>query len=82
VKSGHVEAVEAELEQFGNEIKAELSAIWRTSEPHHFQEPKLETLNRKVEAMLAERFGTDAETAEPVIAKCVIVMSTGFRIDT
>jgi flagellar basal body-associated protein FliL len=82
VKTVHAAAVEAELEQFGNEIKAELSAIWRTSEPHHFQEPKLETLNRKVAAMLNERFGAGADSSEPIIAKCVIVMSTGFRIDT
>ena len=82
VKKKQSERVKAEIEQFKNEIKAEISAIWRTSEPHHFQEPKLENLTRKVEAMLNERFGRDKEMGEAVIQKCVIVMGTGFRIDS
>jgi hypothetical protein len=81
VKSRHAERVNSELEQFYNEIKAEISAIWRTAEPAHFKEPKLETLTRKVYAMLEERFGADPETGEPILVKCVIVMGTGIRVD-
>lgn len=81
VKRRHQEVVAAELEQFRNEIKAELTAIWRTSSPHHFDEPKLENLTRKVYAMLNERFGADTETNDPIVQKVVIVMGSGMRVD-
>lgn len=77
----HVLRVQRELEQFSNEIRASISAIWRTAEPHHFQEPNLETLTRNVRGLLSDRMGVDAESGEPIIRKCVIVMGTGFRID-
>lgn len=82
VKKRHAEKVKAEVEQFQNEIKADITAIWRTAEPQHFQEPKLETLTRKVYALLNDRFGMDKEKSEQIVTKVVIVMSTGFRIDT
>ncbi len=82
VKSRYAERVTEELEQFRNEIKADITAIWRTSDPQHFQEPKLESLTRKVQALLADRFGVDQQSGEPIISKCVIVMGTGFRIDS
>lgn len=82
VKKRYSEQVAGELEQFRNEIKADITAIWRTSDPQHFQEPKLETLTRKVQALLADRFGVDQQWSEPIISKCVIVMGTGFRIDS
>ncbi|TVQ53168.1 MAG: hypothetical protein EA377_08675 [Phycisphaerales bacterium] len=78
----HVERVRRELDQFQNEIRADLSAIWRTSEPHHFQEPRLDTLTRKVTSLLNERFGVDEKSGEPIIEKCVVVMGTGFRVDS
>lgn len=77
----HVQRVQRELDQFSNEIRASVSAIWRTAEPHHFQEPNLETLTRNVSTLLSDRLGADAETGEPIVRKCVIVMGTGFRID-
>jgi hypothetical protein len=82
VKRKHVSRVEDEIEQFQNEIKADITAIWRTAEPPNFQEPRLETLTRKVYTLLNERFGVDKASGEPIISKCVIVMSTGFRIDS
>ena len=82
VKKRHAEKVKAEIEQFQNEIKADITAIWRTAEPQHFQEPKLENLTRKVYALLTDRFGEDKEHGEPIVAKVVIVMSTGYRIDS
>jgi hypothetical protein len=82
VKKRHLPRVKAEIEQFQNEIKADITAIWRTAEPQHFQEPKLESLTRKVYALLYERFGNDKERQEPVVFKVVIVMSTGFRVDS
>lgn len=74
----HVESV---LDQFRHEIQAEISAIWRTAEPRHFDEPKLHTLTRKVYALLDERLGRDEARNEPVILQVVIVMGAGFRID-
>jgi flagellar basal body-associated protein FliL len=82
VKTMHQEKVEEEVDQFQNEIKSDLTAIWRTAEPQYFQEPKLESLTRKVYALLNERFGQDKETNQPIVSKVVIVMSTGFRIDS
>lgn len=81
VKSRHESRVTDELASFTNEIRADLRAIWRTSDPEHFQEPRLENLTRKVKALLDERFGSDAETGEPIIQKVVLVMGTGFRVD-
>lgn len=88
VKHKHLEKVKAEIEQFQNEIKADITAIWRTAEPQHFQEPRLENLTRKVYALLSERFGTEKTAAnpaaapQPIVHKVVIVMSTGFRVDS
>src|SRR6185436_4028488 len=61
VKQKHAGNVEEEIEQFQNEIKADITAIWRTAEPQYFQEPKLENLTRKVYALLNDRFGLDKE---------------------
>lgn len=81
-KQRHTARIANELEQFQNELRAEISAIWRTSEPQHFQEPTLETLTRKIHALLSGRFGMDEAAGEPIVQKCVIVMGTGFRIDS
>jgi hypothetical protein len=78
----HAEKVAEQIEQFKNEIKADITAIWRSAEPQSFQEPKLENLTRKVQALLNDRFGMDKERNEPIVHKVVIVMSTGFRIDS
>lgn len=82
VKTRYADRVNDELGQFRNEIKSEITAIWRTSDPRHFQEPKLQTLTRKIQSMLDERFGVDLRRDEPIISKCVIVMGTGFRVDS
>jgi hypothetical protein len=80
-KNKYTDQVNMELEQFQNEMKADITAIWRTSDPHHFEEPRLETLTRKIYALLSDRFGLDPVTSEPIVQKIVIVMQTGFRID-
>jgi len=81
-KRRHQGRIEAELDQFENEIRSEINAIWKTSEPQHFQEPMLETLTRKIDAMFNRRFGADQETGERIVSKCVIVMGTGMRVDS
>ena len=82
VKQKYAERTAQEFEQFYNEIKADITAIWRTSDPRHFQEPKLENLTRKVYALLNGRVGMDQDDGEPILIKCVIVMGTGFRVDS
>ena len=82
VKKRYSDQVLDELQQFRNEIKSELTAIWRTAEMRHFQEPRMESLTRRIHAMLSERFGVDPRRDEPIISKCVIVMGMGFRIDS
>ena len=82
VRERHLSKVKGEIEQFQNEIKADVTAIWRSAEPQYFQEPKLENLTRKVTTLLNDRFGDDKERNEPIVHKVVIVMSTGFRIDS
>jgi hypothetical protein len=82
VKKRYADQVAEELSQFRNEIKSEITAIWRTAEPRHFQEPRLETLTRRIQTMLSDRFGVDPQHDEPIISKCVIVMGMGFRIDS
>jgi hypothetical protein len=82
VKQKHADRVTAELDQFQNEIKAEIAAIWRMTDPDQFREAKLQTLTRKVEAWLDERYGRDEATGEAIVSKCVIIMGTGFRIDS
>ena len=71
-----------ELSQFRNEIKSEITAVWRTAEPRHLQEPRLQSLTRRIQTMLSDRFGVDRQRDEPIISKCVIVMGMGFRIDS
>ncbi len=81
VKKRYSDKVGREFEQFRNEIKSEITAIWRTAEVRHFQEPRLESLTRRIQTMLSDRFGVDRQRDEPIITKCVLVMNMGFRID-
>ncbi len=82
VKKRYADQVSEELQQFRNEIKSEITAIWRTAELRHFQEPRLESLTRRIQIMLSDRFGVDHQRDQPIISKCVIVMGIGFRIDS
>jgi hypothetical protein len=82
VKKRHQTVVSEEIERFRHEIMSELTTIWRTADPSHFDEPRLETLTRKVYALMNERFGVDEQSGEPIIVKAVIVMGTGLRMET
>jgi ABC-type glycerol-3-phosphate transport system substrate-binding protein len=82
VKKRYADEVAEELSQFRNEIKSEITAVWRTAEARHFQEPRLQSLTRRIQTMLSDRFGVDQQRDEPIISKCVIVMGMGFRIDS
>ena len=77
VRQRNAERMNRELEQFSNEIKAEVAGMWRGS-----AKTRLETLTRKLESMFRERLGSDPQTGEPIVEKMVIVLGPGFRIDS
>jgi hypothetical protein len=81
VRGRHLQSVELEIARLHNEIRAEINSTWKGCEPRHLREPGLETVTRKIYALLADRFGHDVESGESVILKCVIVAGTGFRAD-
>lgn len=80
VKQRNAARMNRELEQFGNEIKAEIVGIFRTSDPRVFTEPRLETLQRRLEMMFHERMGTSDGGEEPIVEKVVIVLGPGYRV--
>ena len=80
-KQRYADQVNDVLDRHRNEITAEITAIWRTSDPRHFKEPKLENLTRKVSALIDARFGIDPDLGQPIITKSLIVMQPGFRVD-
>ncbi len=73
--------VKEEIERSRNELRAEVGGIWRTAEPHHFQEPTFETLTRRIEGTLRERFDHRSTDGKPTIDRCVLVVGTGIRIN-
>jgi flagellar basal body-associated protein FliL len=73
--------VKDEIERSKNEIRAQIGGIWRTAEPTHFQEPLFETLSRRVESVLRERFDHKSTDGKSVIDRCVLVVGTGIRIN-
>ena len=81
VREADLDRVTEEIERFGNDIKAEIYAIWKSADARHLQEARLETISRRIEAAMNARFGEPADAEEPIIAKCVIVTGTGFRAD-
>lgn len=73
--------VTEEIERFKNELRADIAAVWRTAEPHHLQEPRMESMTRRVETLLKDRFDKHNGEDEPVVQKCVIVSGTGIRMN-
>ncbi|MFZ9882202.1 MAG: hypothetical protein ACO3QC_12465 [Phycisphaerales bacterium] len=73
--------VKDEIERTKNEIRAQVSGIWRTAEPHHFQEPMFDTLTRRIETAMRERFDHRSVDGKPTVEKCVLVVGTGIRVN-
>jgi flagellar basal body-associated protein FliL len=73
--------VKDEIERSKNEIRAQIGGIWRTAEPTHFQEPLFETLTRRVESVLRDRFDHKSTDGKTTIDRCVLVVGTGIRIN-
>lgn len=73
--------VKDEIERTKNEIRAQVSGIWRTAEPNHFQEPMFDTLTRRIETAMRERFDHRSVDGKPTVEKCVLVVGTGIRVN-
>lgn len=66
--------------QYQNEIRAEMTALWRGADPESLQDPHMEIMTRRIEHQLRERFEGEADPEFPRIIKAVIVSGAGFRI--
>jgi hypothetical protein len=65
-----------------NDIRAEIAGIWRTAEPHHFQEPTHDTLARRIESALRGRMQELAgDQSRQVVEKCILIVGTGVRVN-
>ena len=67
-------------DQYQNEIRAEIAALWRSADQLVLDDPKLEVMTRRVQSLLRNRFEGEANPEVPRINKVVIVPSTGFRV--
>lgn len=66
--------------QFHNEIRAEVTALWRSADPVALQDPRMDLVTSRVETLLRNRFEGEATPEHPRIRKVVIVCGTGFRV--
>jgi len=73
--------VKDEIERSKHSLRAQIGGIWRTAEPTHFQEPLFETLTRRVETVLRERFDHKSTDGKSTVDRCVLVVGTGIRIN-
>ncbi len=72
----------AEVNDSKNEVREELVGIFRTAEPQHFQEPLHETLRRRIESKLRERFEKmKTKDHKPfVVERVLVVIGSGIRV--
>lgn len=68
------------ISQYQNEIRAEMTALWRSADPAALQDPRMEVMTRRIETLLRKRFEGDSEPEFSRINKVVIVSGTGFRV--
>ena len=80
VRVRHQAAVEQGIARAFNEIREEMSGIFRTAEPAHFLEPLHETLRGRIEAALRERFDGLSTDGRPTIERVLLVVGSGIRI--
>ena len=66
--------------QFQNEIRSEVTALWRSVDRAALEDPRMEMMTRRVLTLLRERFEGEAAPEVSRIGKVVIVSGTGFRI--
>lgn len=81
VRAKHQGWVSRELTQFQNQIRSELTALWRAAELRDVNDPALQRLTLRVQALLEARFGADPANGEPVVLEAFIVTGPAFRVD-
>jgi flagellar basal body-associated protein FliL len=80
VRQKHLEFVKRVVEERAAEIKTNVAKIFRSAHHNHLKEPQLETLTRRLEEMLRDVFGQDAEGEERVV-EVLIPKCVGFPAD-
>lgn len=80
VRSRDQAEVEEGIKRAFNEIREEMCGIFRTAEPAHFLEPLHDTLKRRIETALRERFDGIAKDGRPAIERVLLVVGSGIRI--
>lgn len=81
-KKKHEAQVQEIATSRAGELRAEIQAIWKAADPRDFEEPRAETLTRKVNALLGEWLRDGDGQGSTMVEKCVVVMGTGFRVDS
>ena len=66
--------------QFQHEIRAEMTALWRSADPAALQDPRMEVMTSRIESLLRERFEGEPDPETSRIYKVVLVCGTGFRV--
>ena len=69
------------LSRCGHELRAELVYGWRSADPAQLDEPSLETMSRRYEDLMLDRFGRSPITGQPLIQRVIIISGTGFPVE-
>jgi hypothetical protein len=86
VKKSAEKEVDEAIKAVKNELREEICGIFRTAEPQHFQEPLHDTLRRRLESALRERFENkifagEGDHRKPVtIDRVLVVIGSGIRV--
>jgi len=86
VKKSAEKEVDEAIKAVKNELREEVCGIFRTAEPQHFQEPLHDTLRRRLESALRERFENkifagEGDHRKPVaIERVLVVIGSGVRV--
>jgi len=80
VRRKHLDYVKSVVEDRAAEIKTNVAKIFRSAHHNHLKEPQLETLTRRLEEMLRDVFGEDADGEERVV-EVLIPKCVGFPAD-
>ncbi|MDG2094348.1 MAG: hypothetical protein P8J89_03660 [Phycisphaerales bacterium] len=81
VAAGDATSLREELSRCGHELRAELVHGWRSADPAHLDEPSLETMSRRYEDLMLDRFGRSSITGGPLVHRAIIISGTGFPVE-
>jgi flagellar basal body-associated protein FliL len=81
VPQRHVEALSAWIADHQNELRADVSTIWKATSPAHLHEPGLQTLSGRIESSLRNILENAIAGGGTCFEKCIVVAGTGYRIE-